>query len=392
MRKACIPLAVAAVCAFPVAVQADDSTVSIYGSIKVLFESVEAKGATNPSENLPRRTRVSPATSHIGFRGSEPLGGGNNAFFQVESNAQPDTGGGTWASRNSGVGLNGPWGAVLLGLWDTPLKLSTGRLDPFGNDIGDASPMFRNTGIVGGNTTSSTDPAVIRAFRGSFHRRQFNTAQYWTPNLSGFSGRLMYGANEERSATANPSLWSGSVTYDNGPIFVTAAYELHKNYGGLGLDDKGWNVGAAYKIGGTQIGVGYARMEYELTGTGNCVVATSRCDTELNNWLVSLIHTMGPHTLRGYYQRSRDPDGDSIARVGGAGPASSGDGGARQWVIGYGYAASKRTELFAIYSSIRNDQFASYDFGTNAIVTNAGSNAPQGSDPRGFGVGIRHNF
>jgi predicted porin len=379
MKKKLIVLAAAAM---PCLAVAEEGTVTIYGMLEVLLESVEAPGATNPAQSISSRSRVSPSISNIGFRGIEPLGGGTSAFFQVESNAQPDTGGGTWASRNSGVGLTGNWGTALLGQWDTPLKVSTARIDPFGINIGDAASMFRNGGQVGGNTITGTGNA-----RASFHRRQQNLVQYWLPDLSGFSGRIAYGANEEKvSGGANPSLWSGSVTYDKGPLFLTGGYERHKDYGGAGLTDKGYSLGAAYKFfGTTTLGAGYSKLKYEFAGG---------LRSELSNWLVSLTHVTGPHIFRGYYQRARDPKGDGPA-IGGAGPAQGNPlhtaaGGGKQFVVGYGYTLSKRTELFGIYSRITNDPLASYDFGTNQIV--GASAAPQGSDPRGFGVGIKHIF
>jgi predicted porin len=93
--------------------------------------------------------------------------------------------------------------------------------------------------------------------------------------------------------------------------------------------------------------------------------------------------------LRAAYIKANDSTGDATAAVGGIGaptPANGGQTGASQWIVGYGYVLSKRTELYALYSRIRNDAAASYDFSTNAIGTAAGA------DPTGFGAGIRHTF
>ncbi len=113
-------------------------------------------------------------------------------------------------------------------------------------------------------------------------------------------------------------------------------------------------------------------------------------------WLVSLVYRAGPHVIRTYYQRALDPEG-AAPGLGGAGdgdqfPGRAGKGGAKQWVFGYGYALSKRTEVYGIVSSIKNDPTASYDFGTNAIGGITGVAAKRGADPRGVGVGVKHVF
>jgi predicted porin len=56
----------------------------------------------------------------FGIRGSEPLGGGVNAIFQVESKLFLDTGGGILAGRESFLGFQSPWGTVKLGFFLSP--------------------------------------------------------------------------------------------------------------------------------------------------------------------------------------------------------------------------------------------------------------------------------
>ena len=116
----------------------------------------------------------------FGVRGTEDLGGGIKAFFQCESSAPPDAGGGTFCSRNSGVGLQGNFGSVLLGRWDSPFKLSQIFVDPYGqNTLGNQQTWVGVSGAGGNN---------------DFNRRQNNNIQYWSPVFSGFSVRLNYGA------------------------------------------------------------------------------------------------------------------------------------------------------------------------------------------------------
>ena len=63
--------------------------------------------------------RISSNSSRFGMRGTESLGGGLNAVFQIESNVQADTGNSirirVIASRDTFVGLQGGWGRAVFG-------------------------------------------------------------------------------------------------------------------------------------------------------------------------------------------------------------------------------------------------------------------------------------
>src|SRR5450432_4073471 len=129
MNKKLIALAVAGACVVPAAMAQTANPVTLYGRIYVTFESVEAGGSA--AGTLTRRERVSDEASYLGVRGTEDLGGGLKAFFQLETGFKADQNDTTFAARNSGVGLQGAWGSVLLGRWDTPLKVTTGAVDPW---------------------------------------------------------------------------------------------------------------------------------------------------------------------------------------------------------------------------------------------------------------------
>src|SRR5260370_25519674 len=117
MKMKQITLATLAARAAPAAALAK-SNVQIYGTLNADFESVKATGSSGT--NFPSRNRVTSNSSNLGFRGTEDLGQGLRAFFQLESavNLHSGTQSGFWAPRNSGVGLQGGSGQVLLGQWD----------------------------------------------------------------------------------------------------------------------------------------------------------------------------------------------------------------------------------------------------------------------------------
>src|SRR3954467_13153274 len=134
MNKKLIALAIAGACVAPAAMAQTANPVTLYGRVYVTLEQVQAKGSnpTNAAE-VSSRTRVSDQSSLLGVRGTEDLGGGLKAFFQLETGFKPDENNTTFAARNSAVGLQGGFGSVLLGRWDTPWKTATIAVDPYGD-------------------------------------------------------------------------------------------------------------------------------------------------------------------------------------------------------------------------------------------------------------------
>jgi predicted porin len=127
------------------------------------FEGWGLNGGANPGAGRANR---------IGIKGSEDLGNGMKAIYQVEFGVQmTEEGDGNVVSggddnismRNSFAGLTGGWGTFVVGRNDTPYKTSTGKLDLF------ADTMADNNGTVGFDDV-----------------RADNAIAYVSPNLSGF--------------------------------------------------------------------------------------------------------------------------------------------------------------------------------------------------------------
>jgi predicted porin len=256
-KKALIQRIVSAVLGTPGLLYADTSTV--YGVMNVSFENVRANGATPAGPlpagsvgatptglNSPSRNRVTSNASNIGFRGVEELGRGIRALFQIESTVSMDgSRESPFATRNSGVGLSSDkLGTLIYGVWETPCLLNNGYIDPF-YFVVIASPraIIGKPGYAGLTVTASSRLGTTAD--ASFDRRQGNSVQYWTPNLNGLVARVAYSANEDRTATINPHIWSGSVAYDPPrgtrlPLYINPAYERHSDYFGL----SGIGVGA----------------------------------------------------------------------------------------------------------------------------------------------------
>ena len=390
MNKKLIALAVVGAIFAPAVMAQSANPVTLYGTMNVDFESVKADGATGAGANLSTRSRVSSNSSNFGVRGTEDVGGGLKAWFQIEVGVTMDVGTNTSATvtsnpfngRNSAVGLQGGAGSILLGNWDTPYKSAQGAVDPFY-----ATGIGYYANVLSGNSTP-TDTASLD--RNAFDRRSGNSFQYWTPVVNGLSGRFAYSANEAKTNStaaigASPSLTSFSGTYAKGPIFLSLAHERHEQFANSATEnskDKGLKFTAVLTLGTTNLGFMAEQLKFNgnLAATGlpkNFTAGTSN-EARVNAYFFSIVHRMGPHALRGAYAA------DSGVKLNGGG--SSTDTKARMLDLGYSYSFSKRTDFYAIYAKVTNQTNSRNNFSINGI------SSVNGADPVGVGVGLRHTF
>jgi predicted porin len=161
--------------------------------------------------------------NRLGVKGSEDLGNGLKAIYQIELGLNFDTNndvnqnGDDITYRNTFVGLAGDWGTFLMGRHDSPMKISTGKLDLFADTMADFN------GTIG------------------FEDNRFDqVVAYISPNWSGlqFAGAIVPGGGA--TATVNASTPTGNrnwnddgiaegyslaLIYSNGPFYASAAYE-----------------------------------------------------------------------------------------------------------------------------------------------------------------------
>ena len=167
MQKKIIALAIAAAISAPAF--ADTSNVTVYGVADVSYDSINTGtsggnagktgvlgAATAANIQGARSNRVSSNSSRLGVKGSEDLGDGLTAVWQIESliNIGDATGtsgsastGGAIGNRNTFLGLSSATaGTVVLGRHDTPYKIATRAYDLFTDGIAD------NRSIMGGQS------------------------------------------------------------------------------------------------------------------------------------------------------------------------------------------------------------------------------------------------
>src|SRR5207249_2562050 len=148
----------------------DARQVEIFGRLNVALENIRPTTDT-AGTSLPNVSRLANYRSVIGFRGDEDIGNGLHAIWQIESAVSVDTGAGSFAARDTRVGLATPYGTVFGGNWTTPYTSSTQGLDPFyPTTVGYMS-------IMGNGSAPSSDNVMDTS---SFDRRQKNSIHYWS--------------------------------------------------------------------------------------------------------------------------------------------------------------------------------------------------------------------
>ena len=389
----------AAACAAPCAWAQTGDPVTLYGRVFVTVESVDAKGDLGTPtagvcqpptcvKALPRNNRVSDQASYLGVRGTETLGGGLKAFFQLETQFKPDQNDTTFANRNSGVGLQTRVGSLLIGRWDTPFKWANGNVDPYDDlTIGALESVLQGSGIAG--------------VTGQFDRRDQNVVQYWSPDWGGLGVRLSYSANEGRTATTNPQSQGASVVWKNDNIYVGYAYHELKDQsfgiytntapvqpavlaiGSVNVGKQTANsVFATLKFGAIKVGLDYQ----EFKRTSPTLPATMLPGTVVGfekqkAWLGNIVWTIGNHQLS--YQYMKMKDGGQQAFNPAYTPLSP---DCDMNAFGWQYNFSRRTFFLMQYVTIKNNATATCTFGQNPLTVNPGQ------DPQGFSLGLRHIF
>lgn len=340
------------------------TNVQVYARLNVSAEYVNAS-AIEEGGSLSQH-RISNNRSVLGFRGSEDLGDGLTAIFQVEGTLSVDTGAGELARRDTRVGLDGGFGTLFAGHWVTAYNGATSSLDPF-------YPTTAGYMSIIGNGAAAAVDNVSNVY--SFDRRQANSIHYWSRPWKGLGLRLTHGLAEERPASgAKPSLTSVAAVYEEGPWYATLAHERHHEYQGPGLKDSGTKLAVARRFGDTRVALLAERLEYET--------AIGKLDR--NAWYVSVSHQMGSHGVRLGLARAGDGKGASGNRVGFV--RGGADTGAAHVTLGWDYTLSRRTSLYAYATHLDNEDNAAYDFAINSV------GAALGATLKGAVLGMRHAF
>ncbi|NMG74658.1 porin [Aromatoleum diolicum] len=350
---------------------AQETSVTVYGRAHVSFESLKASG-TKTKQVLNNNT------SRIGFRGEEALGNGLKAFFQIESGVKLDDGGSggsnALAGRESFVGLKSNFGSIKAGNFYHPY-------DDLHSISGNYFQLFTGTSndatLWANGSTAAT---------GGFDQRLPNAVSYESPTFGGLSAKLWYSfgptsGSQEQLGSNGARAISANVLYANGPLKAA--------WGHLQQRRMQTHSASFYEDGfsnfitvGYQIGPVYLAALVERDKLKN--INQSGNDRTRNYGHLLAKYTTGAHTVGAFYGKAYDWKGS----------AGRDDSGARMYTVGYNYALSKRTQVYTLYTNLKNQDAGAYVLGGSPVrAAGALADWATASEKQsGIVLGMAHNF
>jgi predicted porin len=371
------------------------STVTLFGVADIGYNSKEWKTGAVKAEGSGI-VDGALAGSRFGFRGTEDLGGGLKAEFVIEQAISPTSAGLTNArtassgfqidsgvtavsgrsagslNRQTYVGLASGMGTVRVGYQYTNVyELST--LSGY---------MLAGEGVHGSDFAHTAGNGYVGGTRA-------NAITYITPNISGFTGQLQYGAgtglqeftHNAPTSVANQGQFKAErtslmVKYAAGPLSAAVAHTTYKN--GTATDGtaaianavtgKLSQVGASYDFGMAKVGLTYN------TGKGpNAIAAQAR---KVDAYSLTAAIPFGATSLTVGYHDINEKDGAGAAVTKGSGMQ-----------VGVIHNLSKRTAAYVYYGQNDFDN-ATVNSGTTTATAVRLTNLKQTD----FTVGVRHSF
>lgn len=238
------------------------SSVTIYGIADASVRYVDGLSASNVAA-AGSATAISSGinnTSRFGFRGSEDLGGGMAAIFNLESGINIDTGAQANATkffdRASYMGLKANWGTITMGRQTTVLADSLSPVDPLGVRFAGFNP---NVGVAALSAHGlGIEYGPSGATSGAY--RLDNSVKY-AGKFSDLTVRAMYGSGEQQSGNASGL----GMTYQTDSVAATLGYAEFESATGLQL--KAYVGGISGKLSNNKLSLTYGSNEAEVSGT-----------------------------------------------------------------------------------------------------------------------------
>ena len=344
MKKSLVALAALAV----VGAASAQSSVTLYG---VVDAAVARETGTKFS--MSGSGLMNNGTSRFGFKGSEDLGGGMKALFNMEAGFDPETGasgfsGGQLFSRAANVSLAGNFGEFRMGR--------------------SLTPSFY--GVAAWELTGTANYSAVASqfdFAGA-GPRQSSQFMYVSPSMGGFSGSLAYTAKPDNKVGANT--FTGISASTGLPVLADTTKPF-------------------------AAGANFAKVDANLiyaTGPVTAALSYNKTQTQTANYALGGKYNFGMFQVAGSLQNpAGKAKGFTIGAGANVGPVALVVDIARDTffkdtnvLLEAKYPLSKRTFAYAAYLN-NGDR--------DATVANAdGAATVAVGRTRGASIGLRHNF
>lgn len=355
------------------AAAADASSVQIFGIIDagVLTQSKSAAGG-----RLTRLETSGLRQSVWGLKGTEDLGGGLKAFFNLESHFDTDTGGlhgtgdnGTPAvgtvlfRRQANVGLAGDWGTLILGRQYGPALLAHIGTEPraFKEQFSNLYAWAYNQlePIAGAGSANSNNDVGI------FMKNSIQYRNTFGPVTAG----VLYSLGEQAGSTSNNTILALGLSY-SGPVTLSFSHEFMKDQVTGEKVVKHTGVGAAVPFGDFTFKANFLRGE-----NNNADGTTSSKVNGLGVGVDWKWHPMNNATVAYYDNKDKENKSNHTKNL----------------VLSNDYFISKRTTIYAQAAFVDADAGATGAAALKTSIVADGSFKPDAKTTF-INVGINHNF
>jgi predicted porin len=328
------------------------SSVSVYGILDLSLVSLN-----NPVAQGNRTLLHSGSlqTSRLGFRGTEDLGGGLTANFDMLSGPTPDNGlvggGAKFFNLGTSVGLaHREYGSIDAGFLRNPNIFVAFATDLSGYGLANYSI-----------TSNLQHQSIMTNGVGGFYE---NTIRYRTPNFSGLRAELTHSLGDETAVTGrkNNEFDAMNVQYTSGPMYVGFGYSNFATRTATRNDNaKATIIGGTYDFKWVKLGAHTVRTERPtVTQRSNQVSAKFKpTDGKLE-----LDVGIGRLT-----ESTRAAPSTSAVSVGAT------------------YHVSKRTDFYTFATKVSNNAT-----GTRGMFFYGNGTIAAGGTSRAVGLGLRHAF
>ena len=302
---------------------------TVYGRFNYALDNQDDEiGLDFKNNDSSWKLRDNNNSSRLGVKGKEELGvAGLSVIYQMEFGVNPDgSESDVFSKRNIFVGLEGGYGQVKFGNYDTLIKDIGGSVDQFNDTVGDITRLMRGETRTSDLITYTTPKfgngfklaATIKPGEGRTATDDINDVEDGLADT--FYAALMYDAG---------GMFSGGIAYaDNqaGGLYFdgpTAGIDILRATGKLKFEN--FEVGALYQI---------------AEGVDQAGGAVNGGDFEEASWLLSGAYKMGSWKLKAQYGTT-DGDVSDITRT--------------QMAIGADYKLSKAATAQVYYVTFEDE-------------------------------------
>lgn len=348
------------------AVAQAQSTVTLYGLLDVAPAVFSRTNAAD--DRMVKLNSDTGSSSRFGLRGTEDLGGGLSAFFNLESPIDPKNGtaaGGASSGacnpaagcagatspafwrRNAFIGLKGSFGEVTLGRNYTAAVIKQA-------DTLSAAPSGINTGMA----TVLASQGISNDFWNS------NQIRYDSPRLGPIDFAVHVAAGEGSSGKS----YGGNLRFLQGPVAVSLSVQKDEN---LAEKSVTWTIlSGSYDFGGFKLHAAANKVD-------NSDAVVGFVDSQF--WSVGAsFKATQMLTVSAQYWTVKEKVGNSTT--------------SKQLVLNADYKLSKRSALYALFGNVDNKDLGIAPLWGNQNFAGAGNVVAPNDKNNGLAVGIRHAF